>query len=329
MKKGIFFTAASILIVSFLLSSATYTSYTSRAQEAAIVEARVTYADDYVSDLSRVYLPRIIHVSGYRAMYALTEYLKDNAIADEDAFNDLFKELLLKGTISGAEQDLMKGYSLFYKLSEIETKSADVLRIRTSFAKDYDAVDVRASQTGFTGPWQINVNLSINYTVDVVSAFWNRSETINSTFSIEGLHEPLLVSKEKYENAVRQRNNTALNITGFYYGVNSMTYSFNKNAPSFLQRFYNDFTASECCGIETMINPKKISVAAEKSYADWCVYSARCTETLYYVSCITSEFPEFKINAFHGAQYNISDYLYPLDDSGSCSETPWPPDPPK
>ncbi len=328
-RKAIFFTATSILIVSFILSAFAYPTYVSQKYEVDAIKTRVDVANNHVADLRNIYLPRTIRVSGYRALYALTDYVKSGgSISDEADLNDLFKEVLLEGTISGVEQDIMSGYSLFEKLDEIQKKSSDALRLRTSFTKDYDRIKVKVYQSELTGPFSVGINVTINYTVNVIAAFWNKSEEIEAIFSFEGLSEPLLISPSKagYENVIRQRNNTALNITGFYYHVNSMTYDFNKNAPSYLQRFYNDFSASECCGMETMINPDKISVPdAAKPFADWCAYSDVCSGNLYYVNCITSEFSEFKINPGHGAHYNISAYLYPLDGGGSCSESPWPP----
>lgn len=339
MRKAIFFTATSILIVAFILSAFAQPAYTSQKYGVASAETRVGIANDYVSDLRDVYLPKIITVSGYRALYALTEYVKANALfSDEGEFSSLFREALLEGTINGVPQDIMRGYSLFEKMDELELKSESALNIRTSFTRNYFAgllisdpdnqmnEKLKIYHSSLTGPWRVGINLSINYTADAVSAYWNRSDVINAFVSFEGLDDPLIASADSYDNSIRKQNDSALNITGFFYHINSMTYSFNKNAPSYLQRFYNDFSGSECCGMETMINPKTLGVAAqEKSYADWCFYSGSCSESLYYVSCITSEFAGFRIGPSHGAKYNISSYLYSQERPGSCSESPWPP----
>ncbi|MDP7244467.1 MAG: hypothetical protein QF568_03920, partial [Flavobacteriales bacterium] len=83
-------------------------------------------------------------------------------------------------------------------------------------------------------------------------------------------------------------------------------------APSFLMRFYNDISASSCCGIESLVNPNNPSISnKDVSYVDYLYWSSveNCANppyTLLRVDKIHTEFPNFKFDLNHLAKYKLS-----------------------
>ena len=143
----------------------------------------------------------------------------------------------------------------------------------------------------------------------------------------------------------------------------------NYYAPSFLDRFvYGDNVNheelfgnhdlyqsmgmedySECCGIESMINPDKMGITSvTNSYVDWCFFSgsgSECNQNPGYgnptpkeVNCLTlgsfthnpprhpvdfgGDYPEFRLDPIHTGTYNVTAYVYNRD---KCPTTGVPP----
>ena len=74
-------------------------------------------------------------------------------------------------------------------------------------------------------------------------------------------------------------------------------------------RFTNTISSSSCCGIESLVNPNKISPSDQReSYVDYLFWSHRfsndCTQ-LYNINGLWDEFSFFKLELDHVVRYNV------------------------
>ena len=77
----------------------------------------------------------------------------------------------------------------------------------------------------------------------------------------------------------------------------------NSDAPSFLMRFYDDMSASDCCGIESLVNPDNVP-SKDTVYVDylyWSTPSDCAGQNLYTAYGIDSE---VKFDSGHLSLYN-------------------------
>ena len=241
------------------------------------------------------------------------------------------------------------------KLRDMENASFSAYRINTTFNTAYQDMKLELFQDNRTGPWQLGVNLSINYTIDAGGVMVNHSENITAIFTIEGIPDPLYAVESQrtaldgntpFENSFNtSKNITNWNISTFFWELEGRLYAHEPKASSFLMRFYGNDEESPCCGIESIINPLAMSTVkgqVEKPYVDWCYYGRanRCTTAamggMWNVTCITTEadgspFLNFAIDTYHATQYNLTgsdsrfDYLYGAGPPPACPELPPPP----
>jgi hypothetical protein len=301
-KRGIFFTMISVFVVSILLVLVSSQSFVTLKDEIPVTKTRVQIANSYVNNLEDVYLSRVIRSSGYRALYALTVYMNwtlNDFLFDKYDMENYFREILINGTVDGSPVtlqgvELMKDYNLTFRLLQIENVSFDVYNINTTFDKDYGRLNASTVlfQSNDTGPWNVGVNITFNYTVNATVASWNKIKTIPVKVPIQGLDDPFYFvnalmdgrPETQYTNKILQTNIKQWNATRLREFVNKSAYRHSEYAPNFLMRLYNNNTNSSCCGIESSINPALLQIntinrddsSLQKSYTDWCFYGLRC-----------------------------------------------------
>ncbi len=249
------------------------------------------------------------------------------------------------------DRQIMKDKNLTKRLLDMENASLNELRINTSFDKDYGKMEFSFFQDNRTGPWQVGVKLGINYTVSAGDVRLGNAENISVVFDITGLPDPLygvesqrtpLDGNAKYTNYFNATNLTRWNLSSLYYEAEWRLYKHDSNGSSFLARFLGRNLPSECCGVESIINPYAMTGVngnVERPYVDWCYYLPpgepdRCTPeatgALWNVSCITTnidntKFYRFALDTYHSVKYNISNstLLYQLV-APPCPEVPFP-----
>ncbi len=327
-KKGLFFTLISVLIVTVLILGFSSRTNTSTVQDIPVVETRVEVADDYVHRLNEFYLERALFVSSYWTLEALSLYEKETGtfFPSRDEFNSRFAEVMVNGSIDGEDVDsligkrIMNNNTLLHRLGQIENASMAAHSIKTNFSKDLSGFNVSIRQSNQTGPWKVSVNATISYVVDATLAKWNYTTREEVYFEIYGLHDPLILveSSGNVLRRVEEAKYPVWNATTFYQHVANGTYRADFNGTSFLDRYYNNLSRSECCGIESVLDPNKMGIGdIDKSYVDWCYYTSRCppdtTGEIWNVTGITSTDPTqnfygLKLDDYHAVIYNQSAY---------------------
>ncbi len=381
-KRGIFFTSIAILISAVLvLTFGTPTSVTTKEQT-SLTQAKADLANSHVRDLKYNYLPQSLYIATYSALYAMSEYMRirgnyflpgADGIDPDLKFNATLKEMIIKGTMccgvkgpplwpncnsdaladvndqnkhigvdACIDKQVMSNRNFTKRLRDMENASFTAFRINTTFNKNYNNMVIQLFQDNRTGPWQLGVNISVNYSITVGDVMINNSENISVIFNIEGIPDPLYAVQSQqtpqdgnavYTNYFNATNLTNWNISTFYHEIEWRLYRQEPNGSSFLNRFYGKDERSDCCGVESLINPfvmASVDGRVEKPYADWCYYGRnnRCTPAqtgqIWNVTCVTKDtipnppetkFFRFAIDTYHSTTYNITDYLYALPPS--------------
>ncbi len=323
-KKGVFFTFMAILVVSVLVLAFSSDVYVTSKNKIPVVKSRVKTADNYLRNLETSYLETSLYTSSHNALNSIILYIvnQTNFLIDENDLNLKFEEILLNGSINGENINtkynikLMDENTFIHRLEDIEEMSQDVLHITTRF--DKDNINAIIFQSNDTGPWQVGINLTMNYSVNAGIALWNKTKTISIVISILGFDDPLYLVNSGYSHPIKETpfNDTEWNVSTLNKHIANATYRHESNesnestehSPSYLMRFYNNTSPSLCCGIESMIN-ETLSDGRYKSYVDYCFWSDECDDyghKLYNITDITTPAYPFKLDAYHVGQYNVT-----------------------
>ncbi len=328
-KKGIYFTLITVLILSVMLISFSANTYVSQSQDIPVVSTRVQIADNYVKDINDFYLERALYASSYWALESLSLYQNQTgaSFSDRADVNKKFKEVMINGSINGQDIDtitrrkIMNNNTFLHRLGQIENASMAAYSIKTSFDKDAGGMDVSIGQSDITGPWKVSVNITAKYTVDAGLARWNRTARTQTLLEIYDIDDPLyFVDGNKFQRSIRQTPFTSWNVSNLQLFILNGSYRYEANGTSFLDRYYGNVSPSECCGIESALNPNALGTTdTDKSYIDWCFLSSRCPPNvagqIWNITGITSANPgqnfyAFKLDDYHVVIYNVSQEAY-------------------
>lgn len=345
--KGVFFTISSVLLVALMVSAVTVSyRYVSISTKVPVIKARVTQSNNYVYNLEHNLLERALTDAGYRATLSLIGYMNKTRNFSKNVYTD-YREIMLYGKVNygkANEMDLgalgiiyMQGHTLPDVLEKISNLSRDELHINTTFT----SYNVSVYQDNTTTPFEIGFELNITFFVNATVAIWNGTRTIRTKVSIEGVDDPYynLNSGGKFVPKIRaadigmmnvSANASLWNFTMFIRHLDETTYAWEIKAPNFLTRMENRTDASECCGIESLINPNRMGFNTTgtdiyMSYVDYCFYGKNCPGSMPNNMslwtelcsddnvCITSDNPKqkyykFKLEQYHIVKYNLTEY---------------------
>lgn len=335
-KQGVFFTFIALLIVGFMVIAFTSQDFVTLKDKIPVTKSRVQQADNYVKNLKFVYLERATVSSGTLALHALSLYLNETGdyLNDKAELNRLYQEILFNGTVDGVLVDsiinkkVMEGNNLTARLRAVEEVSQEVFLINTTFQNTYNDYNVILFQSNATGPFRVGVNVTFDLFIDAGTVSWNNTYDLNIVISIEGLDDPLYMVGEQNEfseiftNKIRRTNISNWNTTAISLFMSNNSYNYEESAPNYLQRFYEDYTPSECCGIESLVDPVTFNhdtSEEQKSNVDWCFYTDACAPDtggdLFKITGVTTSaagtnFFGFKLDAKHVAIFNVTDDAY-------------------
>ena len=315
-KKGIFLTFIAIsLIAAFILVF--LPSNISLKKDIPAVKTRVTTINAYVTDLEDVYLEKSLQASSTKTITALIKYMQsqNQFLAD---FDGSFREVLLKGTISGQpidnfiEPNIMAGNTYPDWLGKMKTTADAAFNINTNF-NNINVNDIKVYQTS---PWILTVDATVSFTVSSETASWSKTVSVRSEIDIQDFNDPyyLVNTAGAYTNRIKK---SSVSFDEWDIGkakehIRQGTYVHfeGSKAPNFIMRFTNTIAQSSCCGIESLVNPNKPGITnKDVSYADYKYWSSTpaCPNSdLYTIDGISNgEFPNFKLDLDHVVKYNL------------------------
>ncbi len=321
-KKGIFFTFLAITITAVFILVFTPPSDISLKKDNQAIRTKISSVDNYVNDLETRYFEYALKASAHKAILSLIFYINTTGSYITD-FDSAFSEVAINGTINSVPIDsitgkkIMENNTLNNWSAKITQTAFDTLNVNTTIY----FVNLTASQTK---PWNIDSILIVNFTVNSSVAYWKKGNvSISASIGIEGFHDPYYIVKtnKAYTNQIKRSSVefNKWNVSKVREHLRNGTYVHweNSDAPSFLMRFTNTITPSSCCGIESLVNPNKISPSDQiESYVDYLfwthVYQTQCT-LLYNTTNpskgigLWDEFKFFKLDINHAVKYNITD----------------------
>ncbi|HLD19567.1 MAG TPA: hypothetical protein VJB90_06195 [Candidatus Nanoarchaeia archaeon] len=350
-KKGVIFSFMALLAIGLVLFILIPQQSELNLERTNIIRTRVQIADDYVKAVHESYLPGMVYVTSYKTLTALAIYVGNGSFfQNKGNFTEIFKEVLLNGTIKGVNVNTKTKAGIFDKnltgmLRDLQNISNSSMIIETNFNFDYNSTKVDIFQANETlgqtmGPWQVAVNVTFNYSIITEAARWNRTDSIVVIFSIEGLPDPLYLGSTKgnFSNIIVKTNLSNFTLSDFQTFVNKSQYVYEAKSTSYLRRFYNDTSlpSDDCCGIESFVRDEVDNYfkpwpkgEINESFVDCNFFGGRCVKddlsvplASYYINGITNNTYRFKIDQYRAfAKYNIPNCApdSPGGMSGTCN----------
>ncbi|MCH8004503.1 MAG: hypothetical protein IH934_07800, partial [Nanoarchaeota archaeon] len=276
-KKGIFLTFIAISIIAVFIVIFNPTDISLR-KDALVIKTRVSNINNFVLDLENVYLERILQSTSIKAISSLILYMKaENKFLTD--FEAKFTEVLLTGKIDDIPidditgQNIMKGNTYINWTDKVINISEDIFNVNIN-------ITVRSIDVFQLTPWTITVGANISFSVNSETASWDKNVSIKTKIAIERFDDPyyLINTGGSYINRVNRSNIkfNEWNISNLKDHIRIGTYVHfeNSKAPSFVMRFTNTSLKSSCCGIESLVDPNKLSNKDQiESYADYLFFN--------------------------------------------------------
>lgn len=281
-KKGVFYLFMAIVFVT-LFSLLFLSNYDYNQEEKTrMIASRLHSINDFTTDLQND-LDRAAFIAGFRAMIGLEEYLSDQGtfFDNQTQLEVAFKNVFITGELNGTPLDVMDNSSFNDYMNRVRNTADDVGITVNATVNDVNLTQ----QTPFTLLIEFDVNF---YFSDLQkTAWWDYNLTFATEVAIYGIKDPLYTI-----NTLGRVPNVILNYTlpttGYVNDTNNDTtilkefiegnyYRTTPEAPSFLQRFTNDLSASPQ-GIESLVylpalSDQGIVVNEDRSVVDHIYFS--------------------------------------------------------
>lgn len=281
-KKGLLYISLAIVFVIFFgLLYLTQNAYRMEDRQQVIAN-RIHTMDDFVKDID-VDIDRAAFISGFRALLGVEEYLSqkgaffNNLSTMEEAFRDVF----LNGSYNSTSLAIMDNASFNDYLSKVSVQASSI-----GLIVSVNVTNVTLHQVS---PWIIHVEFISDFNISNADEqfWWAYQKNFTTEVSITGLKDPLYTVNTlgRVPNTI---NKYFLPATGYVNDTNNDTavlkefvegsyYRASSDAPSFLQRFTNNITASPN-GVESLVylpalSDQGIIVQEDRSVVDYLYFS--------------------------------------------------------
>lgn len=333
MKRAFFFTFSALLLILLFYGMLQARLSIDSVDERSFSQHRVEGINRFINELDDSILPNILKATGKRTLGVMRVYINETGEFFPNAtnFTKEFRNAIYTGRINGIPQAAMADSTIPDLIENITKVASDAYHINISITTDPDSL-VIAHHT----PFSIAINGTFNIAVSSEDAQWfSTPYTVGNNFSIIGMADPFfdIYIGGGYERLVEQTEvrESEWNASALQSHIDAEEYAVSRDAPSYLQRFYNSTNASTY-GIESMINPDTLSLLMNynRSYVDWLFFSPpwNCSDydqfnpywpdvpgspfsqwgDLHNISGVTPSFPGFVLEDRHLVVYlNISD----------------------
>ncbi len=249
-KKGFIFIISAIIIVAILLLVfLTFDEY-SFSDETVANHRRLAFANDFVEGFNQD-LERAIRIATFRTLIALEEHVASKGNFLED-LEGSFAETVFNGTVNGEPVNIMENSSISEYIRRI-----NIIGDRLGLQAKFEVNEIIMNQSS---PWSVDVYVDSNVTVfDTADlASWSFSKIYFSEVPIDNLRDPLysVFTQNRFYNSIRRFEDRTLSGNSsddLELLVSNSYYVESTSAPSFIQRFTNNYSASPY-GIESVVN---------------------------------------------------------------------------
>lgn len=264
-RKGVFFTAMAIVILSIFVFG-TYFYSGNLLREAT--QKRVRSLDAFVFSTEQD-LQRKVYIHGYRSLLLLSNQIVTTHTY-LDSVNETFNESFFNGTIGGVPQQWIQSFTFSAIEQDLQSRAWEIGANLTLSNPEF-----RVYQND---PWYVIFELGVDaYFYDINElASWNRTINVTARVPIEPFSDPVylvgtqgvIVNKferspfEDFDNDANLREHINRSL---YFAVNS--------SPSFLDRFEGNLNAQSPYGIESLVNLDELgSAVAGRSIVDYLYF---------------------------------------------------------
>lgn len=323
-KKAIFFTFIAIVIMAVFILVLTPQADISLQKDTQAIKKKIGSVDNYVASLEDSYFETVLRATTFKTMLSLVFYVNSTGkfLANID---QIFFEVITNGTVNNVPIDSLTGKKIMEN-STLTNWSNRIIQVGWDTYNVNTTIVIVNVSVNQTDPWRLTPSLLLNITVKSNFAEWRRNATISTTIGIEELYDPYYlintVGLFSYGKKIKKSEIPfdKWNISQVRVTLKNAAYVYWKTtkAPSYLMRFVNNTNNSECCGIESLVDPAKIAPQDQMgSYVDYLFWSyaynsvANCTR-LYNITNpatgggIWDEYKYFKLDFDHVVLYNIT-----------------------
>jgi hypothetical protein len=281
-RKAILFSLISVLFSILFITIFSQSFSTIQEDRIPGSNIRIKVMDIYTRNFE-TYIGDSIKLATYKTLDAITIYQENKGagvfFSDFAEFNRTFYNCMLCGYVNcslknAANNCSLGEYDLTSRIDNILQLSLEQMNIKTEY--NINAINIMQEY-----PFEVEVMVDISYNITDASggeryARWSKEKIINQTVSIIGLFDPTgKINDATYERRIIKYSGQCefseacwnLPNTANFYQESSFRYNY--DSTSFLQRYWNDYTGSPCCGIETILHPPELGVLdLENSYID-------------------------------------------------------------
>ncbi|MBS3119331.1 hypothetical protein J4475_00750 [Candidatus Woesearchaeota archaeon] len=250
-RKGIFFVAASLLLVTLIAVLLAFRSSPVADTGSFVVQNRVLSINNFIQTVDND-IQRGVFIAGFRGVVSLTQYVTSTGLY-LNSTQEQFREVFLDGTLFGDPQPLMQDSSFSDWASRISSE-ADKIGISAEF-------QVQDVQIYPVNPWLVEVNISVlaEYRDATNLAAWRQVKRSTALVNITGFEDvsfsvgsfgrlARVVNQTPYEGNYVQGTDTSNLRQHILYGL----YAASNSSPSFLMRLGGNFSGSPY-GIESFV----------------------------------------------------------------------------
>lgn len=257
-RKGFaYIITVSFLVVIILTVFLTLQQYTYQDKQDAY-EMRIRSLDDFITDFDSD-IHRAVYITSFRTLLAMEDMVATSGTFVNNT-EDLFSEIFVNGTLNGTSLDIMNDSSMSDYLTKV-----NILAGKIGIRSNITLINVTLSQSS---PWNVDVFLTLNLEINDTRglASWSFNHTYETAVPIYDLRDPIYSSftANRVPNTIRYLdvpffvNDSDNDTANFIMHANDSYYVASTSAPSFLQRFENNVSASPY-GIESLVNVETIS----------------------------------------------------------------------
>ncbi|MEK6836110.1 MAG: hypothetical protein AABX94_00420 [Nanoarchaeota archaeon] len=296
-KKGVFFLAITMVIITLLMTS--YTLHT-KIQERKVIQKRVETMNSFVNSIQQD-IERKIFIAAFRSIFTL-----ENKIIETGSYignvNSSFQEMFFNGTLNAQNEPIMIG-ATFNDIANDLQSVGDKININVNITNPKLNIDQ-------TDPWNLHITLNINFSVTDESnlSSWNSPLTVTATIPLYYFDDPLYTLNTRGIIAVKinQTIYNPLNNSILLDHSTKQYYKSSSEAPSFIDRLEGNIAVNSANGIESLVNIQNLQSKGlnteQKSIIDH-IYFSSSNPSFCHVSGMPSW---FNIDNANLAQYNAT-----------------------
>jgi len=309
MKKGIFFSILSIILVTMLISgifiAVNYELSDNFDNEKKQIQIMNRIVKNIDNDLGKA-----AHIITFRALLAQLTRITENGTYIND-YEEAFNELAFNGTLYGEANEFMENNTFYDWLNNFNE------RIKNSnFEINLEFIDFTVTQNS---PWTIEGVISTNLSLTHKKGYASWNKVLNSTESISliGFEDPIS-TVETYGRillSIEPSNVTNWDASQVKNAMETGIFIASNKGSNYLNRLEGSLSPNSN-GIEYFVNPSDLSGAGlealiyNRSYVDH-EYWGSSEPTIYSISGITnSGYPTFKLDNETVYAYNLENNTY-------------------